>query len=326
MAGLSAGLCVLALALAYFHLGYKEVALALSMRGFPYASRESARAYLREIGQNITNGVSDEAGRVEAYIAWMRKNMQLQNNIRNHPNAAFLIERGGHCGEFTSVLMSLLRANGMSARQVLLNSDGKTTAHVIGEVKINGQWTAFDPLGFGGGAFPEDVFVSHVSDRGRGYNTLDLYRRPDRLPEKNKFGAPLFRTGSRFKVEVCADYGEFRVDPNFVYGRDWPMVTVSGAGHEAWVYGDPVQANLQDVVLWHAFPYFSRVTLWFGPRPVVFHFEWGVLGLALVGYALVRLRNKMGRAWVVRGAIGVASLLAVYVGAVILLWWDRYNL
>lgn len=323
---LSVSALILAYALGYFHFAYKEAALAIAVWNFPYATKEGARSYLQNLARDAKWDVTDKPKLVETFIAWVHKNMQLQNKWLNHPNPVFLIERGGLCGQFASVLAQLLQANGLEARQVLLNWNGESTAHVIVEVKIDGRWTAFDPLGFGGGAFPGNVFISHISKDEVGLSTLDLYKHPEVLPVQNGFGPTFFTQGAAFKVEVKSAYSDFNVSSKFIYGRDWPLVKITGVKRGEWVYDENVSSRLQEVVVWHQFPYFSRVTLWFGAYPIVLHFEWGLVGLALLAYLLYRFREKLRRVWLLRTAIYLSLLCTAYVATLIYLWWQRFSL
>ncbi len=317
---------LLAYALGYFHFVYKEAALAIALRNFPYASKNRARLYLQRIARDAQWDVTDPPKLTEALIAWVNKNMRVQNKWLNHPNPVFLIERGGLCGQFATVVTQFLRAIGLEARQVLLNWNGQGAEHVIVEVKINGRWVAFDPLGFGGSAFPNNVFISHISKNGVGFSTLDLYKHSEVLPALNGFGPAFFGKGAAFKVEARSTYSDFSVSSKFIYGRDWPVVKLNGAERGKWVYDDKILSRLQQVVVWHQFPYFSRVTLWFGTHPIVLHFEWGLMGLVFLAYLLYRFRGKVGRAWLRGGAICLPLLLTAYVTAVIWLWWQRFSL
>ena len=322
---LSVSTLLLAYALGYVHFAYKEAALAIAMRDFPYATKESARSYLQNLASDANWDVTDKPKLVELIIGWINKNMRLQPQWVNHPNPVFLIERGGLCGQFAALLAQILRANGLEARQILLNWNGRGTAHVIVEVKIEGRWTTFDPLGFGGGAFPKDVFISHVTRDGVGLSTIELYRHPDLLPLQNGFGPSFFVQGSMFKVEVNSAYGDFNVSSKYIYGRDWPMVKINGDKRGEWVYDERVSSRLQDVVLWHQFPYFSRMTLWFGVQPIVLHFEWGLVGLALLAYLIFRFRKRLNRAWFLRSVICLPLLFTAYVATLIFLWWQRFS-
>ena len=185
--------------------------------------------------------------------------------------------------------------------------------------------TTFDPLGFGGGAFPGDIFISHATKDEAGLSTLGLYKHPEALPAQNGFGPAFFAKGTAFKVEVSSAYSDFNVSSKYIYGRDWPMVKINGVKRGDWVYDEKVASHLQDVVVWHEFPYFSRTTLWFGAHPIALHFEWGLMGLALLAYLIFRFRKRLNRAWFLRSVICLPLLFTAYVATLIFLWWQRFS-
>jgi hypothetical protein len=317
-------LVIFSLPMGYFHVGYKRLAMAIALRGVPYKDRDVARAYLQTLAQkNIAVGANQEQF-VDAFITWLNSNMKLQERLVNHPNPVYLIEHGGICGQFATATVKILRANGYEARQVLLNWDGKGTAHVIIEVKLNGQWTAFDPLGFGGGAYPQETFVSHIRDGENTLNALDLYHHAELLPSKNTFNLNFFAQGEAIKVETASGYSEFSVQPDFLYGRDWPTVKTTETKSSSWVYQDSPSKRLQDMEAWSVLPYFSRLTFWFGTNPIVLHFEYPVIVLLFFTFGFVRIRQRFSRVWRLRLA-GVLSLgFLTYSIMITIIWINRY--
>src|ERR1044072_6776200 len=197
---------ILALPLGYFHVGYKRAAIAFALYGVPYRDRNTAQTYLQNLAQrNISLGMN-QVQFVDSFLKWINANMKLMERFSNHPNPIYLIEHGGICGQFATATVKILRANGYEARQVLLNWNGKGTAHVIIEVKIDGQWTAFDPLGFGGGAYPEETFVSHITEGENSLSALALYHRADLMPPNNTYNLNFFAQGEAIKIETTSNY------------------------------------------------------------------------------------------------------------------------
>lgn len=155
---------------------------------------------------------------------------------------------------------------------------------------------------------------------------LELYQQPEALPQGNTYGKDFFARGTAFKVEVAPDYRRFEVKPKFVYGRDWPLVKMDKVESADWLYKDTFPTGLKAVVFSSAFPYFNRVVLWFGYRPIVFHFEWVPLMLVTSGYGLYRLRKRIQKRYRVYGIMFLIVLLAAYFLLVTGLWYSRYTL
>ncbi len=320
---------LVAFLLGYYHVGYKTVALSLGMRGFRYNSQQEAHNYLQSIGNSLPQDSTDPLRRVESYLIWIRQHVNLRPNPINHPNPAYLIERGGLCGQFMTVLQGLLQANDYEARQIMLNWNGSSTAHVIIEVRIGDHWIAVDPLGFGHDLSFKNITVSYIlKQNGQPASVFDLYSNPSLLSPKYKFGSDFFRQGSAFKVEPASDYRSFQVTPSFTYGRDWPTISVANLEDGSWLYhyDQFASIHLRDVTWWSAFPYFSRLTFWFGMNPIVFHFEWPLILLTLGVYAVWRKRKTFSREKFQRCEYAFAALFALYSIAVTFLWWNRFQL
>ena len=320
-------------ALGYFHYGYRLVALRLALRGFPYQNTFDAQEFLQSIGPSLFHPTDDERIRVLKLITWLQTNMPLQSGLPNHPNTVYLIQAGGVCGQFADVLVDLLRANNLEARQVLLNWTHEGAAHVIVEVKTGGQWVAFDPLEFGAFAFQEGARVSHIQNQGHGLSTLELYQHPELLPKENAYGEKFFASGRQFKVEVRQDYLHYDAKPKFIYGRDWPLVDARQPEQALWFYSDMRDSGLRQIAVSQVFPYFSRVTIWFGVIPVVLHFEWAPLLIVLVTIGAMSVAGQLARRFhrcrsFIQSMVLLSGviILGIYFLVMIITWQQRYIL
>lgn len=315
---------VAAFLLGHLHYAGRRVSLAISLRGFPYADEKSCRAYLEEIGRFPGRVFRDDLERAEAFITWIHGHSTVKEGILNHPNPVYTLDTGGVCGQFTSVLVSLLRANGIPARQVLLNWERGGTAHTMVEAKVRGKWVALDPFAFGampGAAAPR----YHLEADGVPLGALELYRRPDALPPGLAYGREFFAKGRCFRIEAREDYGALDIRPKFAYGRDWPLVDKERPDDAAWLYDPALARGVEAVVVTSVFPYFLRVTFWFGPRPLILHFEWVPLLLLAAGIALWRLKGRMPARARRAGFVSIGILAPLYVAAVVALWAARYT-
>jgi hypothetical protein len=114
----------------------------------------SMRRYLKGFVEAIVPEDSTPAGRVEAIIAWMRR----EPLPRDSSAAGYLIVRDPEntlnsasllaiCGSATNAFVNLSNTSGVPARRLLLlNADAGTANHVVAEVLIDGRWLVVDPV------------------------------------------------------------------------------------------------------------------------------------------------------------------------------------
>lgn len=105
----------------------------------------------RKLAAEITAGVAADVDAVAALLRWLRPN----ENIRfagqtgsRYGAAQALRQRHGHCWDFSDCFITLCRAKGIPARQVMGWVFGGQ-GHVWAEVWIDGRWRPVDPTGGG---------------------------------------------------------------------------------------------------------------------------------------------------------------------------------
>lgn len=101
------------------------------------------------LAQDIVRGAETPRARVEAILRWTRagSNVKFGGDVKgSRYGAAKVIRQGyGHCWDFSDVFITLCRAAGVPARQVLGWLD-ESEGHVWAEVLIPGQgWWQVDP-------------------------------------------------------------------------------------------------------------------------------------------------------------------------------------
>ncbi len=121
---------------------------------------------IRELAKTLVHGAVSDEQKLRALLDWFAH----EQNIRvggetgsRYGTRQVLRQKFGNCWDYSDVLITFCRANGIPARQVA-GWLHQASGHVWAEVLINGRWQQIDPTtGFGCGS---DYLPLVVSDDG----------------------------------------------------------------------------------------------------------------------------------------------------------------
>ncbi|MFN2176594.1 MAG: transglutaminase-like domain-containing protein [Anaerolineales bacterium] len=146
---------------------------------------ESNNPQIKELSEQLTQGLSDVCSKVRAFYDYVGNNLVYSYNRNDWGAQAALGEMGSDCTEYASLMIALCRASGIPARYleglVYLNEPTKDLArreHAWLEVYLPQiGWTAMDPTMGRSSLSRDKYFASHSPDhiivtRGRNPSAL----------------------------------------------------------------------------------------------------------------------------------------------------------
>jgi hypothetical protein len=122
--------------------------------GYSAVWEYSTRRYLKGFVEAIVPEGSSPARRVDAIIAWMRREPPPRDSsaagylaVRDPENTLDSASLLAICGSATNGFVNLSNVSGVPTRRLLLlDADAGTANHVVAEVLIDGRWLVVDPV------------------------------------------------------------------------------------------------------------------------------------------------------------------------------------